>query len=144
MLRSSRSKWVSGIGAVVLSGGLLVAGYGTGILPAEATITFVNPFPIIIDKLNQILAKLSTSGGGGGNHTLRWDSNLTGTLYHSLPRGGAGQQYGASVGTGARCHSPHLAEHSRFLGSDELLCQQECRRDARLAAAVGGGVGESG
>ncbi len=79
MLRSSRSKWVSGIGAVVLSGGLLVAGYGTGILPAEATITFVNPFPIIIDKLNQILAKLSTSGGGGGNHTLRWNSNLTGT-----------------------------------------------------------------
>jgi hypothetical protein len=75
MMRSKRSKWISGIGAVVLSGGLLVAGYGTGAPPAEATITLVNPFPIIIDKLNQILAKLNTSSGGGGNHTLRWDTN---------------------------------------------------------------------
>ena len=74
MMRSSRSRWISGIGAVVLSGGLLVAGYGTGVPLAEATITLVNPFPIIIDKLNEILAKLSTSGGGG-NHTLRWDTN---------------------------------------------------------------------
>jgi hypothetical protein len=57
---------------VVLSGGLLVAGSGTGVPPAEATL--VNPFPIIIAKLNQILAMLSTSGGGG-NHTLRWDTN---------------------------------------------------------------------
>jgi hypothetical protein len=48
MLRSSRSKWISGIGAAVLSGGLVVAGYGTGVPPAEATITLVNPFPIII------------------------------------------------------------------------------------------------
>lgn len=74
MIRSSRSRWISGIGAAVLSGGLLVAGYGTGVPPAEATGTWVNPFPIIIEKLNQILAKLSTSGGGG-NHTLRWDTN---------------------------------------------------------------------
>ena len=74
MLRSRRSKWVSGIGAVVLSGGLVVAGSGIGVTPAGAT-DFVNPFPIIIAKLNQILEKLSTSGGGGGNHTLRWDTN---------------------------------------------------------------------
>ena len=74
MIRSSRSKWVSGIGAAVLSGSLVVAGYGIGVTPAGAT-DFVNPFPIIIAKLNQILEKLSTSGGGGGNHTLRWDTN---------------------------------------------------------------------
>ena len=76
MIRSSRSKWVSGIGAAVLSGSLVVAGYGIGVTPAGAT-DLVNPFPIIIAKLNQILAKLSTSGGGAGNHTLRWDSNIT-------------------------------------------------------------------
>lgn len=75
MVRSSRSRWLSGIGAVVLIGGLVLANYGRGATPAEATGTFVNPFPIIIDKLNQILAKLSTSGGEG-NHTLRWDQNL--------------------------------------------------------------------
>jgi len=74
MRRSSRSKWLSGIGAVVLSGSLVVAGYGIGVTPAGAT-DLVNPFPIIIAKLNQILAKLSTSGGGAGNHTLRWDTN---------------------------------------------------------------------
>lgn len=43
MIRSSRGKWVSGIGTMVLSVGLLVAGCGTG--------------------------------GGAGNHTLRWDTN---------------------------------------------------------------------
>jgi len=41
--------------------------------PAEAAGTLVNPFSIIIEKLNQILAKLSTSAGG--NHTLRWGTN---------------------------------------------------------------------
>jgi hypothetical protein len=46
----------------------------SGVTPAGAT-DLVNPFPIIIAKLNQILAKLSTSGGGAGNHTLRWDTN---------------------------------------------------------------------
>jgi hypothetical protein len=73
MMRSSRSKWVSGIGAVVLVGGLILANSGSGVPPAEAAGTFVNPFPIIIAKLNEILAKLS--GSGGGNHTLRWDTN---------------------------------------------------------------------
>src|SRR5437868_6687660 len=75
MRRSRRSKWLSGIGAVVLIGGLVLANYGIGVPPAEATGTLVNPFPIIIEKLNQILAKLSTSGEGAGNHTLRWDTN---------------------------------------------------------------------
>ena len=36
MRRSSRSKWVSGIGAVVLIGGLVLANYGSGVPPAEA------------------------------------------------------------------------------------------------------------
>ncbi len=72
-MRTNKSKWLSGIGIVVLSGGLVLANYGSGVTPAEAD--FVNPFPIIIAKLNQILAKLSTSGGGAGNHTLRWDTN---------------------------------------------------------------------
>lgn len=75
MIRSSRSRWLSGIGAVVLIGGLVLANYGSGGTPAEAAgITLVNPFPIIIEKLNQILAKLN-AGGGEGNHTLRWDTN---------------------------------------------------------------------
>jgi hypothetical protein len=37
MMRSSRSKWISGIGAVVLIGGLVLANYGSGcLMPAGA------------------------------------------------------------------------------------------------------------
>ena len=77
MMRSRRSAWLSGLGAAVLIGGLILANYGTGVPPAEATgsLTLVNPFKQIVDKLNEILAKLN-SGGQEGNHTLRWDQNL--------------------------------------------------------------------
>ncbi len=89
MIRSSRSRWLSGVGAVVLIGGLVLANYGSGVPPAEANITLVNPFPIIIDKLNQILAKLSLSGGGG-NHTLRWDTyNAVATRFTTTGYAGA-------------------------------------------------------
>jgi len=36
MIRSSRSRWISGIGAMVLAGGLWMAGDGTGVTPAGA------------------------------------------------------------------------------------------------------------
>lgn len=36
MMRSSRSKWISGIGAVVLAGGLVLADYGPGVTLAKA------------------------------------------------------------------------------------------------------------
>jgi hypothetical protein len=59
MMRSSRSSWLSGIGAVVLSGGLLVSSYGTGATAAEA-FTLVDPIIVFLSKLNP---------------TLRWDTN---------------------------------------------------------------------
>ena len=36
-----------------------------------------NPFKQILDKLNEVLAKLKNggSGGGAGSYTLRWDTN---------------------------------------------------------------------
>jgi len=60
----------------VLIGGLVLANYGTGVPPAEATGNqFQNPFRQILDKLNEILAKLNSGGGQDGNHILRWDTN---------------------------------------------------------------------
>jgi len=77
MRRSRRSKWISGIGAVVLIGGLVLAGSGSGVTPAAAAVVAPappNPLTVIIDKLNQILALL-TGAAGQSNHTLRWDTN---------------------------------------------------------------------
>ena len=75
-MRSSRSRWISGIGTVVLIGGLVLANYGGGVTPAEAhgDPPKPNPFRQILDKLDEILAAI-TGGGEGGNHTLRWDTN---------------------------------------------------------------------
>lgn len=62
------------VGAMVL-GGVLMAGYGTGIPPAGAAGNPPpNPFRQILNKLDEILAAI-TGGGGDGNHTLRWDTN---------------------------------------------------------------------
>ena len=78
-MNSSRSRWVSAVGAVLVGGGLVTAGYGgSGVMPAGAAVPASNPgnpFSEILAKLDQILAAL-TSGAGGGNHTLRWDQAL--------------------------------------------------------------------
>ena len=81
MRRSSRSRWLSGLGAAVLIGGLVVANYGGGVTPAGAVPPASNPgnpFQAILEKLDEILAAIGGLGGGGGNdgnHTLRWDTN---------------------------------------------------------------------
>ncbi len=79
MMCSRRSRWLSGIGAVVLIGGLVLANYGSGVTPAAAhnPPPPPNPFAQILAKLDQVLAAITGIGGGGqdGNHTLRWDSN---------------------------------------------------------------------
>ena len=78
MMRSRWSKWLSGVGGVVLIGGLVLANYGGGVTPAEAH-GYQNPFKQILSKLNLILEKLNTGGSGGGggaagNYTMRWDA----------------------------------------------------------------------
>ena len=88
MIRSRWSKWLSGVGGVVLIGGLVLANYGAGITPAEAHHDYrhgyQNPFKQILSKLNLILEKLNAGGGGAplpstggaaGNYTMRWDTN---------------------------------------------------------------------
>lgn len=87
MMRSRWSKWLSGVGGVVLIGGLVLANYGAGVTPAEAHHDYKNPFKQILVKLNLILEELKVikaSGGGApapstggvsGNETLRWDTN---------------------------------------------------------------------
>ena len=88
MTRGRRTKWLSGIGGVVLIGGLVLANYGGGVTPAEAhdhSNHHPNPFKQILDKLNLILEKLNAGGGGGGaasgtgNYTMRWDTNILST-----------------------------------------------------------------
>ena len=82
-MRSTWSKWLSGVGGVALIGGLVLVNYGGGVTPAEAhdhekhAYNHPNPFKQILDKLNEVLAKLKDGGGGGGagNYTTRWDTN---------------------------------------------------------------------
>ncbi len=72
---SRKSKWVSGVGAVLVIGGLVLANVGSGVAPAGAHPP-PNPFGQILAKLEEILAAIQGIGGGGdGNHTLRWDTN---------------------------------------------------------------------
>ena len=74
-MRSRRNRWLSGIGAAVLIGGLVLASGGSGVTPAAAQ---ANPLQQILTKLDQILAAIAAIGGGGGadNYTLRWDQAL--------------------------------------------------------------------
>jgi hypothetical protein len=85
MMRDKRSKWLSGVGGAVLIGGLALATYGGEVTSAEAHNRpnhYQNPFRQIMDKLNEILAKLPNGGTGGGsaatspagNYTMRWDA----------------------------------------------------------------------
>lgn len=85
MIRGKRSIWLSGIGGAVLIGGLVLTNYGGGVSPVEAHDRpnhYQNPFRQIMDKLNEILAKLNNGGTGGGsavtsaagNYMLRWDT----------------------------------------------------------------------
>jgi Protein of unknown function (DUF1566) len=84
MIRSRWSKWLSGVGGVVLIGGLVLANYGAGVTPAEAHHDYKNPFKQILSKLNLILEKLNagggvaplpSTGGAAGNYSMRWDTN---------------------------------------------------------------------
>jgi hypothetical protein len=83
MMRSKRSKWLSGVGGVALIGSLVLAGYGGGIAPAEAHDNnknqnhHLNPFKQILLKLDEVLLNLNGARGGGeeGNYTTRWDAN---------------------------------------------------------------------
>ncbi len=78
-MRSSTSKWLSGIGAVLVVGGLVLAGSGSGGTPVWADDNHKgNPFTKILGKLDQILAAIGglRDGGQDGNQTLRWDQAL--------------------------------------------------------------------
>lgn len=68
-MSSKKRRWLIAIGAVLVTGFAV-----TNIVMADDD-RHKNPFTRILHKLDQILTKLD-SGGGNGNHTLRWDTNL--------------------------------------------------------------------
>jgi len=78
-MRSKSKKWLSGVGVVVLIGGLALANFGVGVTSADAHNNhYQNPFKQIMAKLDNILnilAKLNggpapASGGGTVNQPL--------------------------------------------------------------------------
>ncbi len=136
MMQSRWSKWLSGVGGVVLIGGLVLANYSGGVMPAEAHNGYQNPFkgyqnPFkqILSKLNIIIEKLNTggggtrsssTGGGAGYQSLSWDTHNP--LASRFTIGGLrnaccnGQQHRAGVGTDLRMPpSPRNVERSNPL-----------------------------
>ncbi len=87
MMRSRWSKWLSGVGGVVLIGGLVLANYGGGVTPADAHYRYQNPFKQILSKLDAILKILNSPntggggtpspspGGGAGSQSMSWDTH---------------------------------------------------------------------
>ena len=77
-MKSSRTRWMRGMRAVVLVVGVLVLGTGNVVTQAgerDDDHNQRNPFHQILDKLDHILAAIKGGGGQDGNHTLRWDAN---------------------------------------------------------------------
>ena len=72
-MRSIRNRWIRGVGAIVLIGGLIITGWSLGVTPAAQAAP--NPLQLILDKLDQLIAAI-TSAASQHNHTLRWDQNL--------------------------------------------------------------------
>lgn len=83
MMENRRSRWVGGIGAVLVVG-ILILAIDTAVTQArdrddDDHHQGKNPFQLILGKLDQIIAAIAgigSSGGQEGNHTLRWDQNL--------------------------------------------------------------------
>ncbi len=83
MMQGKWNRCLSRIGGVALIGGLALASYSGGVAPAEARdnerhgYNHPNPFKQILNKLDEVLTKLGSAGGGGeeGNYTMRWDAN---------------------------------------------------------------------
>jgi hypothetical protein len=65
--------WVWKISAVALVSGLLVT---AAVSAHDDHDKGKNQLTQILNKLDQIIAKLNSGGSGGGNYTLRWDQNL--------------------------------------------------------------------
>ena len=111
MMQSRWNRWLSGVGAVVLIGGLVLANYGGGIMPAEAhdhqrdAYNHPNPFKQILDKLNEILAKLNkveVEAGRGIRRCGGTPRSVGVALYRPgglWRRGCTGQQHRPGVGT---------------------------------------------
>ena len=131
-MRSSRSKWLRGLGVFVLVGSVLL----TSMAVANDD-KGKNPFTQILQKLDQILAAI-TSGAGEGNHTLRWDTNnLSASRFVTAFTGAVlDKNTRARVGAGAVDGTNNVG------GSRRLLYRQERRRHERLAVALRGGVEE--
>jgi hypothetical protein len=74
MMQGKSGRWLHGVGAVVLAGGLVLAGFGGEVTSVQAhDRDHKNPFKQILTKLDEILAKLngaSGAGGGTGNQAL--------------------------------------------------------------------------
>ena len=144
-MKSSRTRWIRGLGAVVLVGGLMITGWGLGVTSAAPPASNPgNPFQAILDKLDQVLAAV-TGAAGQGNHTLRWDTNNPSatrfTVLAAIPGAVLDKNTGLVWEQAPDGTPPRLGRrHSRL--RNPLLCQQGCRGHSRLATALGGGAQE--
>jgi hypothetical protein len=83
MMQGKWNRCLSRIGGVALIGGLALASYSGGVIPAEAHnndrhgYNHPNPFKQILNKLDEVLTKFDGARGGGeaGSYTMRWDAN---------------------------------------------------------------------
>jgi hypothetical protein len=71
-----RASWAKRWGLLIMAIaviGLLAISSRTGAADKNG-----NSFSEILDKLNEVLARLNSGGSGEANHTLRWDQNFPG------------------------------------------------------------------
>jgi hypothetical protein len=79
-MRSIRNRWIRGVGAIVLVGGLLVPNIVTAGNTTESSLAQIS------GKLDHIIAKLNSGGSEAGNHTQRWDQALPNRALSSWQR----------------------------------------------------------
>lgn len=128
---SRRCKWFMGFLCMVLVVGFVVTNVVTADDDGDK---HKNPFTQILNKLNEILAKLNSGGGQDGNYTLRWDQALPGAQrFVILPA--FNNDAVLDKNTGLVWEKSPATTSTTWIRRHKYLYQQVCGRAERLAAA---------